>query len=85
MTHNRNGSTDFENMVTKGGGCWGRDGLKDGDGKGTLLYMEWIIHGDMWYSIWKSIQCSMIIYMGMDMCIYKAESFCCTAEINKIL
>ena len=71
-------------MVTKGGGL-GVGGMDWGfqNGKGILLYMERMINGDLLYSTGKSTHCSVITYMGMDMCICLTESLCCTAEINK--
>ena len=56
-----------------------------GNGKSTLLYMEWMVNRDLLYSIGKSTQCSVITHMGMNICICMAESLCCTAEIHTVL
>ena len=40
---------------------------------------------DMLYSTGKSTQCSVITYMGMDVCICVAESLCYTADISNIV
>ena len=56
-----------------------------GIGNCTLLYMEWMIDGDLLYSTKKSAQCSVITYMGMNKCLCTDESLCCTSEINTTL
>lgn len=38
-----------------------------GDGKGTLLYMEWMIKSNLLHSPGKSTQCSVITCVRMDM------------------
>ena len=76
---------DFENrcMVTKGEA---RGGMDQGLGMAkTPLCMEWMINRDLLYSTGKSIQCYVIIYMGMDSCICTAESLCYIIEINTTL
>ena len=40
---------------------------------------------DMLYSTGKSTQCSVITYMGMDVCVRVAESLCYTADISNIV
>ena len=57
---------DFHNkfMVTKGE-RWGRGGWI-GCGICTLLYTEWIVKGDLLYSIENSTQYSVITYMGKE-------------------
>ena len=52
---------------------------------GTLFYMEWMLHKDVLHSTGKFIQCSVITYMGMDMCICMAQSLWRIAEINTTL
>ena len=51
----------------------------------TLLYTEWMVNKDLLYGTGNCTQCSMITYMGMDICIYITESLCCTVEINTTL
>ena len=67
-------------MVTKGEGLGGGMNWGFGIGICTLLYIEWIVNGDLLYSPEKSTQYSVITYMGMDIRI--TESTCCAAEIN---
>lgn len=54
-----------------------------GDGKGTLLYMEWMIKSNLLHSPGKSTQCSVITFMRMDICICMAESLCFTQKLTQ--
>lgn len=70
-------------MVTKGeklaGGMdWGCE-----TGTCTLLYTEWMVNGDLYYSTGKSSQCSVIIYMAMDVCICITNPLCCTEKLSQ--
>ena len=61
-----------------------KDKLETWDSLWTLWYMEWIVNGGLLYITGKSSQYSVIISVGMDMCICITELLCCTAEINTL-
>ena len=75
--------TDLKNKftITKREG-WGRVDWGFGIDKCTVLYMEWMVKGNLLYRTDISIQCYTITYMGSDMCICRTESLYCTTEIT---
>ena len=48
----------------------------------AIFYIEWMVSGQLLDSTGTSTQCSVITYMGMDLCIFTTELLCSTAEIN---
>ena len=90
----RNGDTDVENkcMDIKGG-KGGRMTWETGLDVYTLviLCVKQIINENLQYSTGNSTQCSVVTKMrrkskkeGIDTCIHRTDSPCCTAETNKI-
>ena len=74
--------------LSKGKCGGGRDGLRIWIGIYTLLYMEWMVSGDLLYSEGDSTQYSVMICMGKEyekgwICI--TELLCCTAKIKTAL
>ena len=65
----------------------GRKGLGFGIGMCPLLYMEWIVSGNLVYSTGHSTQYFLMSYIRkesekrMEMCTCITKSLCCTAEI----